>query len=37
MNVDILKVPMNRAQTTTALEQDDANNVESVIQELEEE
>jgi hypothetical protein len=37
MNVDILKVPANRTQATTALEQDGANNMEVVIQELEEE
>jgi hypothetical protein len=37
MNVGILKVPANRAQATAALGQDGANNVESVVQELEEE
>jgi len=37
MNVDILKVPANQAQATATLGQDDTNNVESVIQELEEE
>jgi hypothetical protein len=37
MNVDILKVSANRAQALAALRQDDANNVESVVQELEEE
>ncbi len=37
MNVDILKVPTNRAQATAALGQDSANNMELVIQELEEE
>ncbi len=37
MNVGILKVPANRAQATAALGQDGTNNVESVVQELEEE
>jgi hypothetical protein len=37
MNASILKVPANRAQAATALGQDGANNVESVVQELEEE
>ncbi len=37
MNADILKVSTNRAQAAVALRQDDANNVESVIQELKEE
>jgi len=37
MNVGILKMPANRAQVVTALGQDGANNVESVVQELEEE
>ncbi len=37
MNAGILKVPTNRAQATVALEQDDGNNVQSVVQELEEE
>ncbi|CAM6073743.1 unnamed protein product [Sphagnum tenellum] len=37
MNADILKVPTNRAQAAAALGQDGANNVESVVQELEEE
>ncbi len=37
MNAGILKVPTNRAQVATALGQDGANNVESVVQELEEE
>jgi len=37
MNVGILKVPTNRAQVTATLGQDGTNNVESVIQELEEE
>ncbi|CAM6015769.1 unnamed protein product [Sphagnum balticum] len=37
MNAGILKVPVNRAQAAAALGQDSANNVESVIQELEEE
>ncbi len=37
MNADILKVPANRVQATTAFRQDGANNVESVVQELEEE
>jgi len=37
MNVDILKVLANRAQATAALGQDGTNNVESVVQELEEE
>ncbi len=36
MNAGILKVPANRTQAA-ALGQDDANNVESVVQELEEE
>jgi hypothetical protein len=36
MNVGILKVPTNRAQAV-ALRQDGANNVESIVQELEEE
>jgi hypothetical protein len=31
MNVDILKVPTNRAQATAALGQDSANNMELVI------
>jgi hypothetical protein len=37
MNAGILKVPVNRAQATAALGQDGTNNVESVVQELEEE
>ncbi|CAK9234776.1 unnamed protein product [Sphagnum troendelagicum] len=37
MNADILKVPTNCAQAAAALGQDGANNVESVVQELEEE
>ncbi|CAK9880792.1 unnamed protein product [Sphagnum jensenii] len=37
MNVGILKVPANRTQVAATLGQDDANNVESVVQELEEE
>ncbi len=37
MNAGILKVSTNRAQATTALGQDGTNNVESVVQELEEE
>ncbi len=37
MNANILKVPVNRAQAATALGQDGANNVESVVQELKEE
>jgi len=37
MNAGILKVPANQAQVTAALGQDDTNNVESVVQELEEE
>jgi hypothetical protein len=37
MNASIFKVPANRVQATAALGQDDANNVESVVQELEEE
>ncbi len=37
MNAGILKVPANRAQATAALGQDGTNNVESVVQELEEE
>jgi hypothetical protein len=37
MNAGILKVPTNRAQAATALGQDGANNVESIVQELEEE
>ncbi len=37
MNASILKVPTNRAQAAIALGQDGANNVESVVQELEEE
>jgi hypothetical protein len=37
MNASILKVLANRAQAAAALGQDGANNVESVVQELEEE
>jgi len=37
MNAGILKVPANRAQAMAALGQDGTNNVESVVQELEEE
>jgi hypothetical protein len=37
MNAGILKVPANRAQAAAALGQDGTNNVESVVQELEEE
>jgi hypothetical protein len=37
MNVGIFKVLVNRAQAAATLEQDGANNVESVVQELEEE
>ncbi len=37
MNAGILKVPANRAQAMAALGQDSTNNVESVVQELEEE
>ncbi len=37
MNAGILKVLTNRAQATAALGQDGANDVESVVQELEEE
>ncbi|CAM6073756.1 unnamed protein product [Sphagnum tenellum] len=37
MNAGIPKVPTNRAQAAAALGQDGANNVESVVQELEEE
>jgi hypothetical protein len=37
MNVGILKVSANRAQAAVALGQDCANNVKSVVQELEEE
>jgi hypothetical protein len=37
MNAGILKVSANRAQAAAALGQDGANNVESVVQELEEE
>ncbi|CAK9876845.1 unnamed protein product [Sphagnum jensenii] len=37
MNVNILKVPANRTQVAAALRQDGTNNMESVIQELEEE
>jgi len=37
MNAGILKVPTNRAQAAAALGQDGANNVESIVQELEEE
>jgi hypothetical protein len=37
MNAGILKVPTNRAQAATALGQDSANNMESIVQELEEE
>jgi hypothetical protein len=37
MNAGILKVPANRAQAAAALGQDGANNMESVVQELEEE
>jgi len=37
MNAGILKVSANRAQATIALGQDGTNNVESVVQELEEE
>jgi hypothetical protein len=37
MNVSIFKVPANQAQATGALGQDGTNNVESVVQELEEE
>jgi hypothetical protein len=37
MNAGILKVLANRGQATTTLEQDGANNVESIVQELEEE
>jgi len=37
MNASILKVLANRAQAVVALGQDGANNVESVVQELEEE
>jgi len=37
MNVGILKVPANRAKAAVALGQNGANNVESVVQELEEE
>ncbi len=37
MNASILKVPTNRAQAAAILGQDDTNNVESIVQELEEE
>jgi hypothetical protein len=37
MNAGILKVPTNQAQAATALGQDGANNVESIVQELEKE
>jgi len=37
MNAGILKVLANRAQATATLGQDGTNNVESVVQELEEE
>lgn len=37
LNVSILKVSVKRAQATAALAQDGANNVESVVQQLEEE
>ncbi len=37
MNAGILKVSANQAQATAALGQGNANNVESVVQELEEE
>jgi hypothetical protein len=37
MNAGIFKVPANRAQAIVALGQDGANNVESIVQELEEE
>jgi hypothetical protein len=37
MNVGILKVLTNQTQAATALGQDGANNVESIVQELEEE
>ncbi len=37
MNAGILKVPANRAQAAAALGQDNTNNVESIVQELEEE
>jgi hypothetical protein len=37
MNAGILKVLTNQTQAATALGQDGANNVESIVQELEEE
>jgi len=37
MNVGILKVPANRTQATATLRQDNANNMDLVVEELEEE